>query len=452
MLEYSEIIQKIKAGRHSFRDQDGDTLLHSLIKCEEQKTVPVEPAIVLLSKHPEFANIKNKFGQIPSDLFDGWQLHTHSSNRPLRRLLYPFIDDPIKKEHLEKSIYMSFIEQLAHSDEREHDYRIISSDEADTLLKHPVVLLFSGRGNYALPLISGFARKFRKTLGILQTELSKVKIISVRYPGNNRDLCNDYMISHQQTPDKPENDHPLLYVIPFVERYLRPMYLDEYGRKKSLSQVMRHMRRLNLVGYSYGSGVIQFLSEVLTQDMLENGFNEKEVIKAQSQILAFHIAPDLNRYHYRNYFRSYHLLNMQDDVVFEPLRELLPQTKSENWLIGKTFFGRQKNHQILLINTLENNTEHAPHHIGTYSNPVNEAQKIAISWERSILFNGINNSIQNEGTSGFIPLPQDLEKIPDKLLFMKQKNMPFRIKIAQYQQQISAAEKIRFTNTIRQRE
>ena len=451
MLDYSEIIHKIKTGDYSFRDQDGDTLLHSLIKCEEERFVPLEPAKAFLSKNPGFANIKNRFGQIPSDLFDGWQLHSHSSNRPLRRLLYPFIADLEKKEHFEKSIYMSFIEQLTDSEEQERDYRIISPSESDTLLKHPVVLLFSGRGNYALPLIRGFARKFVKTLGMAHEKLSNIKIISVRYPGNNRDLCNDYLISHRPTPDKIEPDHPLLYITPFVERYLRPLYLDEQGQRKPLTQVMHNMRRLNLVGYSYGSGVIQFLSEVLTRDMSDNGFNAKDIAKAQSQILVFHIAPDLNRHHYRNHFRSYSLLNMQDDVVFEPLRELLPEPHTKDWTIGKTVFARQKNHQILLVNTLENNTENMPHHISTYSNPANTAQKIAISWERSILFNGMNNSIQNETSGQFIPLPQNLEDMPKKVLFMRRKNMPFHVPSTQYKQQISLAQTVRFISD-RQRE
>ena len=413
MIEYSEILEKIKEGDFLFRDRDGDGLLHSLVKAEEYTVVPVEPVRVLLSKFPHLVGEKNGAGFTAPELLDSYQLHSRVSNRPLRQLLYDYMDPEAPyRDKFERTIRMSFIEQLSQPTASGESYRIIPSKESDCVLKKPVLLFFSGRGNYALKLINGFGRKIMGTFGFYDSLMPDVQTVSVRYPGNDRDLCNDWLSSHRDTNGHDEENPAMFYIRPFVVRYMRPLYLSETGQKRRVADVAKNMRRLNLIGYSFGSTVIQMMSECLTEDMIDNGFKEKEIRQVQSQVLTFHIGPDLNQFHYKNHFRSYHMLNTQDDVVLEPLRPLLPNIEKVKKPLTLMQFARQKNQRILLINTLEKNTEHAPHHIATYCNPINEPQQIALSWGRSVLFNGLYHSVQNEGSATGTPLPQNLEDFP----------------------------------------
>ena len=413
MIDYSEILEKIKEGDFLFRDKDGDGLLHSLVKAEEQTVIPVDPVKVLLSKYPHLISEKNGAGFTAPELLDSYQLHSRISNRPLRQLLYDYMDPQTAyREKFERTIRMSFIQQLSDTDTKGENYRIIPSAESDSVLKKPVLLFFSGRGNYALKLINGFGRKFMRTFGFYDSLMPMVQTVSVRYPGNDRDLCNDWLASHQAS-DKSTGENPaMFYIRPFVVRYMRPLYLDETGRKRKISEASKNMRRLNLIGYSYGSSVIQMMAEYMTEDMIDNGFKEKEAAQIQSQVLTFHIAPDLNQFHYKNYFRSYHILNTQDDVVFEPLRPLLPNLDKEKRELSLMPFAKQKNQRMMLINTLEGNTEHAPHHISTYCNPANRAQQVALTWGKAILYNGLTASVQNEESPVRTPLPRDLEDFP----------------------------------------
>ena len=133
MIEYNEVILKIKEGNFLFRDKEGDTLLHSLAGAEEYMHVPVEPVLALLIKYPHLADTKNKLGQTPGEILDGCQLHSHTSNRPFRRLLHQYVNDKKLKENLEKSIDISFIEQL--DENANSGYRVISSIESDSILK-----------------------------------------------------------------------------------------------------------------------------------------------------------------------------------------------------------------------------------------------------------------------------------------------------------------------------
>ena len=300
MLEYDEIIKKIKKGDFLFKDKDGYNLLQSLIKNEEQnRSIPIEYAQMLLKAQPELANIPDKYGQLPCQLLDGYQVEGRTSNRPLRRLLYKYMTPSPLRENLGKTAYMSFIEQMSKDENNGQDHRVISEKESETLLQKPVVLFFSGRGNFEMSLINGFGRKIRKTMGLHHVPLKGIKTVSVRYPGNQRDLYNDYVSSHHDKMHS-KTDHPVFYIKHFVEKYLRPLYLDEHGKPRSLHQAMRNCRRLNLIGYSYGSSIIQGIAEIMTKDMLRKGFTPRYIKQIQSQILALNIAPNLDKKHYKN--------------------------------------------------------------------------------------------------------------------------------------------------------
>ena len=438
MIDYSEIIQKIKVGDFFFRDKKKNTLLHSLANCEETMHVPIEPVIAILAKCPDMADAKNEFGMTPGDVLDGCQMQAHTSNRPFRRLLHQYMTEKAQKEKLEKGIHMTFIEQLAKD-----QHRVISGAEADSVLGRPSLLLFSGRGNYALPLINGFGRLIRKTLGINERPVDDFQVISVRYPGTQRDLCNDYLISKQPTEQQLEHpDHPLLYIRSFVERYIRPLYLNPQGRKLPIPVAMKNMRMLNFIGYSYGSSVIQGISDVMRDDMIENGFKKSEIDQIQRQILVLHFGAALNEHHYRSGFTNFHILNTQDDVVGMDMMELLPSWEKEKSLI-RVNFKKQKNQIVMLINTLENNTEHAPHHINTYCNEGNMAQKVALAWGKSILFNGLDNSIQNTGKGSFTPLKENLEQMPVR--FIKRQGIALKDSpsTAMYRRKLQEAQKVR---------
>ncbi|MDY6407222.1 MAG: hypothetical protein SPL08_00770 [Pseudomonadota bacterium] len=412
MIDYPEIIKKLKSGHFCFRDKAGDTLLHSLANCEEDMRVPIEPVQAILSRSPDLVEAQNKLGMTPIDVLESAKNQHQTSNRPFRRLLYPFTTNPILKDKLEKSIYMSFIEQLAQNEAQDQDYRIISSSDSQDILSRPILLLFSGRGNYVLSLINGFGRLMRKTLGIYQTPVPAFRVLSVRYPGTQRDLCNDFLLSKQPSSVQEEQpDSPLFYTRHFVARYLRPLYCDRTGCKMPVLTAMQNMRRLNLIGYSYGSSVIQALSEIMATDMQEYGFKQQEIHQIQSQVLTLHFGAALNEEHFSCGFRTFHILNTQDDVVGQDMLGIIPKWDSKKPLI-RTNLKRQKNQVVLLINTLENNTANAPHHISTYCNQGNKFQEIALLWFKSILFNGLSNSIQNEISTSFIPLGSDLEKWP----------------------------------------
>ena len=97
----------------------------------------------------------------------------------------------------------------------------------------------------------------------------------------------------------------------------------------------------------------------------------------------------------------------------------------------------------MLINTVENNTEHAPHHINTYCHPANQAQEIALLWGKSILFNGLANSIQNAKSDTLYPLPENLEQIPNDFLKHQKITLATSLSQATYRRKLTDAVKSR---------
>ena len=84
-----------------------------MIKNEEQnRSIPIEYAQMLLKAQPELANIPDKYGQLPCQLLDAYQVEGRTSNRPLRRLLYKYMTPSPLRENLGKTAFMSFVEAV----------------------------------------------------------------------------------------------------------------------------------------------------------------------------------------------------------------------------------------------------------------------------------------------------------------------------------------------------
>ncbi len=426
MIPFPQVLEKIQKKDYTFVDSKGDNLLHSLIEAEKTQTIPIEPVETLLKHHPELVNIPTSKGLSITQLLENAQSHDKVINRPLHRLLTRYISDNTQRQILERGAYISFIEQLPGGSKKSDspDYKRLSVEESKNHLTHPCLLLFGGIESFTLPLITSTGRCIRKSLGIYSTPTPGVKILSARYPGNNEDICNDYKFYHNQLEKEQKKavDSPEHYIKYFVTQYLRPLYLDTENHPLPMDKIIKNLRNLNLIGYSYGAHIIQEILNKMEHDLQEHHFTKSDIQKIQSQIFAFTIGPDLTPTHYQTNARTYHLLNTMDDVVGQNVLSLIQPVHLDGKNDALTHLKEQPNQKVFLIHTLENNTSYEKHELNTYLNPVNPTQKKAIMWMKALVFNAINNSIQNQMGEKFIPLPQNLEEAPKNLLWLK--NIP----------------------------
>ena len=160
------------------------------------------------------------------------------------------------------------------------------------------------------------------------------------------------------------------------------------------------------------------------------GYNDGEIKTIQGQMPAIVIGPDLTQHYYKNNFQSYHLLTTHDEVVFEKMAPILERLPQENQDFIKTHLKEQKNQRVFLMNDVAGNGEETPHNIKTYLHSGNRAYRIGNIWKNCIIYNALNNSIQNEETSRLIPLPKQLDRLPQKTLFITQKT-PLRLLLKQ---------------------
>ena len=245
-----------------------------------------------------------------------------------------------------------------------------------------------------------------------------LSVIAVRCPGNEKDFANDYQLYHHTLSNEQWKEKIDDFITPFVHTFLRPLYLSEKGEKLPVKKAQQKVRKLNFIGYCRGAYIIQEIANAMYKDMILKGFTEEEAKKIQSQMLAFNIASDLTKEHYKTNMRSYHFIQTHDDVVGTNVNQIFLESPFNGQESFLTTFPEQPNQQVFFVNTLENNTHYDPHTLDTYFNPANTAQKQALSWMKRIVLNGINNSIQNQNSNSFILLPQNLAEPTEKFSWL----------------------------------
>ncbi len=417
-MRYQEILRWIEKGKTSYVTKEGDNLLHLLMQLELQEKISLPHIQKLLEENPRLINTSNRQGHLPTDILDDIQIRSRPSNRPLRRLLYPYMWPSAKKDRFLKTFKMSFMEYKKNG---VFDYVDLPIQSGEQLFDKPCLVCFSGRGGFSLSLNDGFLNLISESLGLKEMKTNKIKILCARYPGSFRDLCDDYLVSHLGAKKKVPEDHPKIYVKNFVEETLRDLYTDKNGQKLPSLQAIKKLRRLTLLGYSYGASIIQMIGDCMASDMKRIGYTDREIQTIQGQMPALIIGPDLTQHYYKNNFQSYHLLTMRDEVVFEKISPVLSKLPTENQDFIRTELKEQKNQRVFLMNDISGNTEETPHNIKTYLRLANRAYRAGNLWKNCVIYNALNNSIQNEGSNRFISLPRQLDRLPKELLFITQK-------------------------------
>ena len=323
-----------------------------------------------------------------------------------------------KRDLFLKTFQMSFISYKKNDVFNYTDLPVLSAED---LFDKPCLLCFSGRGGFSLSLNDGFLKLITSSIGLKDIKTNKMDILCARYPGNFRDLCDDYLTSHLGAKKKVSSDHPKVYVKQFVEDILHDLYTDKNGQKLQPFQAIKKLRRITLLGYSYGASVIQMMADCMEKDMQHVGYSDREIKLIQGQIPAMVIGPDLTQHYYKNNFQSYHLLTVQDEVVFEKISPILLKLPQKNQDYIKTELKEQKNQRVFLMNDLSGNMEESPHNIKTYLKLANHAYRAGNLWKNCIIYNALNNSIQNEASNRLITLPKHLDRLPKQTLFITQK-------------------------------
>lgn len=417
-MRYQEILKRIENKKTAYVTKDGDNLLHLLLRLELQEKISLPHVQKLLEQNPKLINTENKAGLLPTDILDEIQIRGRPSNRPLRRLLYTYMWPSVKKDRFLKSFKMSFMEYKQNGS---FDYVDLPIQSGEELFNKPCLVCFSGRGGFSLGLNDGFLKLITVSLGLEAQKNNRIKILCARYPGSFRDLCNDYLVSHLGVKKKVPEDHPKIYVKNFVEETLRDLYTDKNGQKLPPFQAIKNLRRITFLGYSYGASIIQMIGDCMSSDMKRIGYTDREIQTVQGQMPALIIGPDLTQHYYKNNFQSYHLLTMQDEVVFEKISPVLLKLPRENQDFIRTELKDQKNQHVFLMNDISGNTEETPHNIKTYLKLANRAYRAGNLWKNCVIYNALNNSIQNEDSNRLITLPKQLDRLPKELLFITQK-------------------------------
>ena len=70
------------------------------------------------------------------------------------------------------------------------------------------------------------------------------------------------------------------------------------------------------------------------------------------------------------------------------------------------------------MNDISGNTEETPHNIKTYLKLVNCAYRAGNLWKNCVIYNALNNSIQNEVSNRLISLPKQLDRLTKSFLFI----------------------------------
>lgn len=436
MLLYDEIIHKIKAGDVRQTDKAGNNLLHHLLAQEEFHPISVEPVQSLLEQEPSLARRYNKRGDLPTDILDRVQPDDRISNRPLRRLLYPLLPDGDKKEFFRRTFQTSFIE---------YQGRVTSDFDylpADKLTEKPAILCFSGRGGFSPGFVTGVAKVVFDSLGLEGQNTDSFRFLGVKYPGSNWDLCQDYRVSHDALPIPLPTDHPYHYIRDFVTDYLHPLYTDDKEHKISPIQAAKNLQSFILMGYSYGGSVLHHISQAMNADMRHLHYSAKEVSLIQSQIPALIIGPSISADSYTNGFKCYHLLSTYDNIVFERVKPLLVKMPKKDDLFIQTTLKKQSNQQVFLIND-QSSTTYPTHHIKSYTAQNSPVYQLANLWKNFMLFNALNHALASRQTTAFLPLPDALTVVPDKLSFVKKKSI-----LSHHQK---SAQRLKYDQTVRTR-
>lgn len=417
MLTYNEILNKIKQKEWNYVDKNKNTLLHLLMYHEDYNVIPPSYVKKILHFHPEFANQKNKFSEIPSDVLEGSQPHGKSSNRPMRKLLYEAMSEGPSKEQFYKSVYISLLEQYHKKNDDSLDYRLVPSDEK--IFQKPTLFMFSGRGSVTKDLTLGFSRKLRKSLGWENDAVNDIQMLCARYPGNLFDLSKDCKISHEALPeDRIPSDHPIGYVKDFVLKHIRPLYSKKNLERESIANVLKNVRNINFVVYSYGAPIIQMVAQEMKKDMQQLGFEQADIVKIQNQIPALIVGPDINPKYFKNDFTCFHLLNTQDDVAYDNVKVGLTKLPRLGEKFLKTTLNSQPNQQVFLVNDLSGlDSKHTCHHIENYFSHANSTLEQSNTWKNNIIYNMLNNSLKNFKSNHFYPLPKNMDQSPKKVVF-----------------------------------
>lgn len=171
----------------------------------------------------------------------------------------------------------------------------------------PTVLCFSGTGSCSAEKANGMAKLIQKALGskdyystdyetysvfycdFRAFQFERERIISLYEEGA---LCDSMNSIVKGSLLEYEREKSLTAIKDFYKAYLLPLISKEGGKEAlPVDEIKRNLRKVNMIGYSYGSFVVSKLEKFMKESLSSFGFDEKKVKECLSSLFVMTFAP-----------------------------------------------------------------------------------------------------------------------------------------------------------------
>ncbi len=336
--------------------------------------------------------------------------------------------------------------RVAKTDENEYGWNLVNDIPADG----PCVVYLGGSGATTDQAANSYAGDVERE--ITATVGQKVPIYSVKYDfsGSDADFARRYeFMKHRQEHSSEELELIKAKVTP---EEINPKYIDELYKKLieprifntrtkkllPMDEACRRLRMMTFVAHCHGAYVALKLEDKMQAEMKKAGcsLEDRRAIQSQmmilahapacplgianSQMISFKTVYDTDLPQVSNWFNHY----VSKRRYEEKRRFLAEQEHKEDgikkfrWFDFKPcYFGKKQGNLFMIKNAFKWNEEDGPWMINTdehnrvdYNITFDHTQegKIMTWYRKAILYNAVQNSLENQG--GYKPLPS-LEKL-----------------------------------------
>lgn len=222
------------------------------------------------------------------------------------------------------------IRRLTESDKNASKYNCVEIDlSVPYQYNRPVVMCFTGNSGNKMEYANGFAKAVQNTSGIKD----EVDYISIKYRGK-------YSVGTITLED----------VEKFVDCFFVPL-LQKNGRRISIEQVKRNLRKITIVTHCYGAEFLKYINHVLQDRMFKLGYKEDKIISILKSIIHIGYAPfTQSNYNTNIYFKSvndktfwgaeFDLLGEKfEDEVIKIIDKLPARERKKYYIKGKIYLG-----------------------------------------------------------------------------------------------------------------
>ncbi len=271
----------------------------------------------------------------------------------------------------------------------------ISKDE-------PCILILGGSATVGTRSANGYAKQTEKLLKYNELE-DYIKIYSAYYEFSDFkdvEISRDILMNKygRKTNTNETDLKTPEYINKLFDQVILPRISDEsFKNKLDVTQVLKNIRKLNIIAHCHGGYVAFKLEEMMQSKMQELGYSKEDMDKIQSQLLIIGLAPYAPLGISKSTFISFASIN--DDVVDHGnfFHEYIKQEKN-NPNFKLSFFEKDKGNLFLVRQIAKGENDDAfDFNIANKvkGDAYNDFSQAALSLKNMMLTNKINSNLEH---------------------------------------------------------